>query len=86
MLLEVLKSKQRQLELSDAAFARRLNVTRQHWQMTRTGDLQISERILRGVVGAFPELQADVLLFLRGDASVLAVSDSKLSDLTEVAG
>jgi predicted transcriptional regulator len=67
MLTESLKAKQRELELSDGAFARRLGVSRPLWVAIRSGQRPVGLSLLRGVVRAFPDLEAEVLSFLQGD-------------------
>lgn len=76
MLLEKLKLKQG--ELSDYQFANKLGISHQLWQMTRTGKREISSVILRATTRVYPELDQDVLIFLRGDV----VSPSVIGGLT----
>jgi len=65
MLLDSLKTKQQELGLSDREFAERLGVPRVTWTCTRLGHKRIGETMLAAVARAFPELDREVLLFLR---------------------
>lgn len=65
MLLDSLKRKQQELGLSDREFAERLGVPRVTWTCTRLGYKRIGETMLVAAARAFPELEQDVLLFLR---------------------
>ena len=65
MLIELLQARQRELGLSDGAFARRLGVSRSLWIAVQSGQRAVGLRLLRGVVRAFPDLDDDVLAFLR---------------------
>ena len=65
MLLDSLKTKQQELGLSDREFAEKLGVPRVTWTCTRLGYKRIGETILVAVVRAFPELEREVLLFVR---------------------
>jgi len=69
MLLQTLKEKQRAEHLTDGGFAERLGISRQMWQFIREGRRGIGEKLLRGIIQAYPELIPDVLIFLRGDAT-----------------
>jgi transcriptional regulator with XRE-family HTH domain len=66
MLIDLLEAKRKELGLSDAAFARRLGVSRPLWSATRSGTRAVNITLLRGVVRAFPEMDGDVLNYLRG--------------------
>lgn len=69
-LVVTLSAKQRELELSDAAFARRLGVARSTWTRVRLGNRKPGERLLSGVMRAFPSLTDDCLAYLRDGVSV----------------
>jgi len=61
MLLQKLIEKQKLEGLSDGKFALKLGISRQLWQATRTGKMRIGERLITGVLKAFPELTVYVL-------------------------
>ena len=58
---------QKQGDQSDYAFARMIGVKRSLWQLTRTGKLPIGVTVLKAIVQIYPELNADVLDYLRGE-------------------
>ena len=62
LLYELMK---KQGEQSDREFAMRLGISRQLWQMTRRGQRRIGESLLLAIPVTFPELQAELLMFLR---------------------
>lgn len=70
MLREKLKEIQTREGLSDYKFADKLGVSHQLWQMTRTGKREIGLAVLQGIMRACPELDRDVLFFLRSDVVI----------------
>ena len=66
MLTETLKKRQQKLQLDNAAFARRLGVSRAMWSSVKADRRAPGVHLLRGVTRAFPDLDAEVLAFLRG--------------------
>ncbi|MEA2574257.1 MAG: hypothetical protein QOH93_1555 [Chloroflexia bacterium] len=60
-LLEALVNRQRTLQLSDRAFARKLGISKALWVMTRQGDIRVGISVLAGVVREFSELSNEVL-------------------------
>ena len=70
MLIELLQARQRELGLSDGAFARRLGVSRSLWIAVRSGRRAVGLNLLRGVVRAFPDLDDEVLDYLREDGKL----------------
>jgi transcriptional regulator with XRE-family HTH domain len=67
MLIEKLEAKRKELQLSDAAFARRLGVSRPLWTAVREGKRSVGMALLRGAARAFPDLDGAVLAHLRGE-------------------
>jgi transcriptional regulator with XRE-family HTH domain len=67
-LLTKLKEIQSREGLTDSELAKRLNCSRQLYQGIRTGKIPLGSKVLKGISIAFPELQADILLFLASDA------------------
>lgn len=65
MILESLKEKQRQENLSDQRFARKLGVSRRLWGMTRVGIKDIGMSLLKAAAKTYPDLDADIMAFLR---------------------
>ncbi len=64
-LVAELRSRQQELGLSDAEFARLLGISRPLWWMTRNGKRRINVMLLSGVAKAFPELDGQILDNLR---------------------
>jgi transcriptional regulator with XRE-family HTH domain len=69
-LVETLKAKQEELGLDDRDFAGRLGISRPAWSMIRTGQRQPGEKVLAGVMRAFPSLGEDCLVYLRDRSGV----------------
>jgi hypothetical protein len=67
-IVERLKAKRRELELSNADFARRLGIPRLQWRAMQSGVWTSPDMfLLRRVARAFPEMDGDVLGYLRGE-------------------
>ena len=66
-LVEMLAARQQELKQPDGAFSRKLGICRTMWVATRSGKRQVGLALLRGVARAFPDLDGEVLAFLRGD-------------------
>ncbi len=71
-LVDILIRKQRQLQLSDADMATRLNISRELWNKTRLGHKRVRAKLLHGIIRGFPELTADALNFLRGNGTIVS--------------
>ncbi|BAS31200.1 hypothetical protein DEHALATV1_0097 [Dehalococcoides mccartyi] len=63
-LLSVLINLQYDLKLSNTAFAAKLGINRQLWQMTKSGIRPIHLTILKAVVRNFPQLIPDVIVHM----------------------
>jgi len=61
----VLKNRQQELQASNAEFACRLGISRPLWIAVRVGRRAVGMGLLSGVVNAFPDLDDEVLVFLR---------------------
>jgi len=57
----------KQGEQSDYKFANYLQITRPLWALTRIGKLPIGFTLLKAIARTYPELNADVLNFLRDE-------------------
>jgi len=71
-LVDRLKELQNREQLNDAQMAKRLDCSRQLYQMTRSGKIPPGNKILKGISVAFPELQGDVIYFLSNNDKKLA--------------
>lgn len=63
-LLSVLINLQHDLKLSNTAFAAKLGINRQLWQMTKSGIRPIHLTILKAIVRNFPQLIPDVIVHM----------------------
>lgn len=64
-LVEHLIICQNKLKLNNSEFARLLGISRPLWVMTKSGKRQINVSLLRGVAKTFPNLDMQILTFLR---------------------
>ena len=55
--------------LTDGEMAQQLNCSRQTYQKTRVGEIKVGNKILMGIMAAFPELKQDIIYFLSNDAN-----------------
>ena len=55
--------------LTDGEMAQQLNCSRQTYQKTRVGKIKVGNKILMGIMAAFPELKQDIIYFLSNDAN-----------------
>jgi hypothetical protein len=60
---------QESLLLSDRAFARKLGITNGHWSRVRAGTASMGRKTLQAVILTFPQLEPDVLAYIRDRAS-----------------
>ncbi len=67
MLLETLLQKQRDLGLTDAQFAAELQLSRPFWTNVRKENRRITVAVLRATLKRFPELEPEVLDFLKSE-------------------
>jgi len=65
MLLQALVEKQQAIQMNDREFAEYLGISRALWEAVRNHRRAISVRVLRRVITTFPELETDVLNFLK---------------------
>lgn len=68
LLTDKVRTIQLREQLSDREMGQLLGVSRQLYQMTRSGKIPPGNRILKGISATFPELQQDVIYFLSNDA------------------
>lgn len=60
-IVEKLKEKQRSEQLSDEAFAEKLHISRQMWNLVKLGKREPGETVWQGVVRAYPELGGQII-------------------------
>lgn len=80
-LLNQLRLRQVAECMSDRRFARKLGISHQLWQMTRTGKRDIHLVLLKAIVRAYPVLNRDVLLYLAGPGYAIKPSEYAQSSL-----
>ena len=61
--------------MSDRQFAKKLGISHQLWQMTRTKKRDIGLVLLKAIVKAYPVLNRNVLLFLAGPGYTIKPSE-----------
>ncbi len=77
-LVRAIIQRQKELGETDLDFSRRLGVSRQTWQLTRTGGMLPGRRTLEGIAQAFPDL--NLMAFLSpSNASILTDTASKMA-------
>lgn len=76
-LLTKIKEIQSREGLTDAEMAKRLGCSRQLYQGVRSEKVPLGSKILKGISSAFPELQADILIFLSSDAKICSHKGKK---------
>jgi len=64
-IVNELCERQKTLGLTDDKFAKRLQLSRTLWMMTRNGHRRVNVTLLRGVAGSFPDMDDQILEFLR---------------------
>lgn len=67
MLINSLIEKQRAEHLSNTQFAQKLGVSRALWDLVRRGRRGLGEKMLKGIVRAYPDLIPQVILHLQGE-------------------
>jgi len=65
VLIQTLKDRQQKLKANNTEFARRLGISRPLWVAVQAGRRAVGVELLRGVVNVFPDLDDEVLAFLR---------------------
>jgi len=86
-VIDKLKGIQEREGMSDMKMAQRLVCSRQLYQATRTGKLPVNNKIIRGILKAFPELEQDVIYFLSYDDKMLAgIDNNSTEQLSEPQG
>jgi predicted transcriptional regulator len=64
-LIEAVEERKRALGWTDEALVRALGVSRPLWSQIRSGKRQVTLNVVRGVLRTFPDLETQVLAFLK---------------------
>jgi transcriptional regulator with XRE-family HTH domain len=64
-LIEAVEERKRSLGWTDESLARALGVSRPLWSQVRSGKRRMTLDVVRGILQAFPDLEAQVIAFLR---------------------
>lgn len=64
-LIEAVEERRHALGWTDEALARALGVSRPLWSQIRSGKRQVTLNVVRGVLRTFPDLETQVLAFLK---------------------
>ena len=67
-IIEQLETRRKELGMTDEAFARLLGISRPLWSQIRSGKRRMTLEVVRGILRAFPDLEGQVLAFLREGA------------------
>ena len=65
--LSKLIRRQRKNKQTDQVFADQIKIARSSWTQIRLGDQAIGLSLLSGVAKAFPDMEKDIISFLRGN-------------------
>jgi len=82
-LVDRLVNIQKENGWSDGRMAAELSVERTHWLRLRRGNRLPGTKILKGVMGRFPELKEDVSLFLSSEGSKVTDCDRIVPETTQ---
>lgn len=64
-LIEKIIEKQKEKQLTNAQFARLVGISESMWRSVRSGERQVGNKTLNGVLVTFPELDKEILAFIR---------------------
>lgn len=64
-LIGVIKRQQKKLKLTDNKMAEKLNISHSQYNLLLHGNRQLGAKALSGIVKNIPEIQMDVLEYLR---------------------
>lgn len=84
-LMDTLVAKQAELGLSDTDFAAKLGISRPLWSMIRDGKRKPGQKVVAGVMRAFPRLTDDALTYLRDKPFSLAQNVTAGDEITVTA-
>jgi len=66
-IIEKLKAKQKELGISDIAFAKQIGISRPLWALVKTGKRGPGMKFIKAVMSTFPELSLDVMNYMAND-------------------
>jgi len=64
-LLEKVIEKQNEKHLNNSQFSRLIGISESMWRSIRNGDRLIGDKTLNGIIVAFPELDREILAYIR---------------------
>ncbi len=67
-LIKAIEERKRSLGWTDEALARALGVSRPLWSQIRSGKRRVTLDVVRGILRAFPDLEAQVMEYLKETA------------------
>ncbi len=59
-LVDILRSRQRELGMLDVPFAKHIGISQGHWSLLKGGKRGIGRRVARKILERFPELWRDI--------------------------
>ena len=67
-IISHLEKFQKERGLTDKEMGEKLGCSRQLYQKVRSGKVPLGAKLIKGVMGSFPQLRDDVIYFLSNDA------------------
>jgi predicted transcriptional regulator len=64
-IIEKLKTRQKELGLSDDGFAKHIGISRPLWALVKVGTRQPGMKFTKAVIRAFPDLEFDMWNYIR---------------------
>ncbi|MEJ5315227.1 MAG: helix-turn-helix domain-containing protein [Anaerolinea sp.] len=64
-LIETVEERKQMLGWTDETLARALGVSRPLWSQIRSGKRRVTLEVVRGILRAFPDLEAQVMEYLK---------------------
>lgn len=67
-LIAIIEERKRSLGWTDEKLAQALGISRPLWSQIRSGKRRVTLYVVRGILHVFPDLESQILAFLKGDA------------------
>jgi len=67
LLIDKLKTKQKEAGLSDVKFAQQMHISRQLWSIVEKGKHEPGTKFVKAVISAFPDLEFDTWNYIRNN-------------------
>jgi len=70
LLIDKLKTKQKEAGLSDVKFAQQMHISRQLWSIVERGKHEPGTKFVKAVISTFPDLEFDTWNYIRNNKGV----------------